>query len=155
MVLLLISSINHFASTECNVSCCMVTCFHNPAKARGCWCKQSQTISAVQTALKACYHFSHDVKEVHFVLFGSDTYNIWISEAEKHFKTAQDESSQNGMQPCFPKFWSSIVSEHNMTTSTPDCRIRGRHWRRAVARSYAVCRCCCLSRSRHRHPDRS
>ena len=57
------------------------------------WCKLYHTLSAVQTALQTCYNFSHDVKEVHFVLFGKQTYDTWIAQAEKYLKTAPDEGS--------------------------------------------------------------
>lgn len=37
----------------------------------------------LQTALRACHANAFDLKEVHFMLFGSDTYNTWIAEIER------------------------------------------------------------------------
>lgn len=44
----------------------------------------------LQDALSACYECSGDLKEVHFVLFGSDTYDVWLAEANKHLKPVTD-----------------------------------------------------------------
>ena len=51
-----------------------------------------------QDALQACFHNSGDLKEVHFVLFGSDTYDVWLAEANKHLKPVADsaDSTQVG-----------------------------------------------------------
>lgn len=43
-------------------------------------------VCCVQTALRACFEHSHDLEEVHFVLFGSDTYNMWKAQADKFLK---------------------------------------------------------------------
>lgn len=40
----------------------------------------------LQEAIKACYQFSGELKEVHFVLFGSDTLDVWLAQANKHLK---------------------------------------------------------------------
>lgn len=52
--------------------------------------------SFLQAALQACYENSGDLKEVHFVLFGSDTYDVWLAAADKHFKpvVADDNMAQ-------------------------------------------------------------
>lgn len=54
--------------------------------------------SACADALKACWDNSGDLKEVHFVLFGSDTYDVWLAEADKHLKPVVDsaDSTQVG-----------------------------------------------------------
>ena len=46
--------------------------------------------------MQACYENSGDLKEVHFVLFGSDTYDVWLAAADKHFKpvVADDNAQQ-------------------------------------------------------------
>ncbi|DBA72400.1 TPA: hypothetical protein ACH3X2_010433 [Trebouxia sp. C0005] len=52
--------------------------------------------AACTAALQACYENSGDLKEVHFVLFGSDTYDVWLAAADKHFKpvVADDNMAQ-------------------------------------------------------------
>ncbi|KAL0040249.1 hypothetical protein WJX77_001427 [Trebouxia sp. C0004] len=42
--------------------------------------------AACTAALQACFENSGDLKEVHFVLFGSDTYDVWLAAADKHLK---------------------------------------------------------------------
>ena len=46
--------------------------------------------------MQSCFENSGDLKEVHFVLFGSDTYDVWLAAAEKHLKpvTANDDNAQ-------------------------------------------------------------
>jgi len=53
-------------------------------------------LSLLQAALQACYENSGDLKEVHFVLFGSDTYDVWLAAASKHLNpvTADDDNAQ-------------------------------------------------------------
>ncbi|DBB05906.1 TPA: hypothetical protein ACH3X3_009906 [Trebouxia sp. C0006] len=52
--------------------------------------------AACTAALQSCFENSGDLKEVHFVLFGSDTYDVWLAAAEKHLKpvTANDDNAQ-------------------------------------------------------------
>lgn len=52
--------------------------------------------AACTAALQACYENCGDLKEVHFVLFGSDTYDVWLAAADKHFKpvVADDNAQQ-------------------------------------------------------------
>ncbi len=46
--------------------------------------------------MQACYENSGDLEEVHFVLFGSDTYDVWLAVADKHLKpvTVNDNYAQ-------------------------------------------------------------
>lgn len=52
--------------------------------------------AACTAALQTCYENSGDLKEVHFVLFGSDTYDVWLAAADKHLKpvTVHDNNDQ-------------------------------------------------------------
>ena len=43
-------------------------------------------MSAQQVALQACKEAAGSVAEVHFVLFGEQTYGIWKAEAERCFE---------------------------------------------------------------------
>ena len=44
----------------------------------------------LQEAIRACWNCSGDLTEVHFVLFGSDTLNVWLAEADKRLKPVAD-----------------------------------------------------------------
>ncbi len=43
---------------------------------------------AWQVALEACKEAAGSVQEVHFVLFSSETYNVWKEAASRSFKSA-------------------------------------------------------------------
>ena len=47
----------------------------------------------VQEAIKACWFHSGDLEEVHFVLFGSDTLNVWLAGADKHLTPVSSSAS--------------------------------------------------------------
>lgn len=51
--------------------------------------------SACSDAVKACWEAAGDLKEIHFVLFGSDTYDVWLAEAKKRLTPVADSSSEN------------------------------------------------------------
>lgn len=48
-----------------------------------------------QDAIKACWHFSGDLTEIHFVLFGSDTLNVWLAEADKQLRPVADTTDSS------------------------------------------------------------
>ena len=50
---------------------------------------------ALQEAIKACYQNSGDLKEVHFVLFGSDTLDVWLAQANKNLKPIADTTEES------------------------------------------------------------
>ena len=50
---------------------------------------------ALQEAIKACYQNSGDLKEVHFVLFGSDTLDVWLAQANKSLKSVADSTEES------------------------------------------------------------
>ena len=49
----------------------------------------------LQEAIKACYQHSGDLKEVHFVLFGSDTLDVWLAQANKSLKPIADTTEKS------------------------------------------------------------
>lgn len=52
----------------------------------------------LQDAVTACFHNSGDLKEVHFVLYGSDTYDVWLAEANKHLKPVADSADSTQVE---------------------------------------------------------
>ena len=53
----------------------------------------------LQEAIKACWLNAGDLKEVHFVLFGSDTHDVWLAQANKHLKPVADTEKSSHASP--------------------------------------------------------
>ena len=83
----------------------------------------------LQVAIQACWQGCGALEEVHFVLFGSDTYDIWRAEAQKRLKPVEDSgkatnaslSDGNAVEPSeIPDATSSKATEPASTDVMED-----------------------------------
>ena len=71
----------------------------------------------LQEAIKACYQNSGDLKEVHFVLFGSDTLDVWLAQANKSLKPIADTTEKSTSSHASP-----TKDESSPMDDTPDTK---------------------------------
>ena len=60
-------------------------------------------VPMLQAALTACHEFCGDLEEVHFVLFGSDTYDVWRAQADEHLQPILGSAGSEETQASEPK----------------------------------------------------
>ncbi|KAL3144436.1 hypothetical protein ABBQ32_004181 [Trebouxia sp. C0010 RCD-2024] len=58
---------------------------------------QHEANLVLQEAIKACWQHSGNLKEVHFVLFGSDTLNVWLAQADKLLQPVVDTTEKSSV----------------------------------------------------------
>lgn len=72
---------------------------------------------AMQEAIKACYQHSGDLKEVHFVLFGSDTLDVWLAQANKNLKPIAEPAEESAASHASP-----AKDKSSSMDDTPDAK---------------------------------
>lgn len=70
-----------------------------------------------QEAIRACWQYSGDLKEVHFVLFGSDTLDVWLAKADKLLKPVADTTEESTSSHASP-----AGDEASPMDDTPDAK---------------------------------
>ena len=70
-----------------------------------------------QEAIKACYQNSGDLKEVHFVLFGSDTLDVWLAQANKSLQPIANTTEESSTSRASP-----VKDESSPMDDTPDAK---------------------------------